>query len=83
MCASGMSQQSDGGFGGAATPQSPLMSPRLGHAQSPMMQQAQGNTSFQSSPDMNGWTQGNMNANRYKTVGSAPSICLKDAVVHC
>uniref|UniRef100_A0A671QI29 Nuclear receptor coactivator 2 n=1 Tax=Sinocyclocheilus anshuiensis TaxID=1608454 RepID=A0A671QI29_9TELE len=60
----GMSQQSDGGFGGAATPQSPLMSPRMGHAQSPMMQQAQGNTSFQSSPDMNGWTQGNMNANR-------------------
>ncbi|KAK1806347.1 hypothetical protein P4O66_004863, partial [Electrophorus voltai] len=60
---SGMSQQADGGFGGAATPQSPLMSPRMGHAQSPMMQQAPGNGTFQSSPDMNGWTQGNMNAN--------------------
>uniref|UniRef100_A0AAY5EIA6 Nuclear receptor coactivator n=1 Tax=Electrophorus electricus TaxID=8005 RepID=A0AAY5EIA6_ELEEL len=59
----GMSQQADGGFGGAATPQSPLMSPRMGHAQSPMMQQAPGNGTFQSSPDMNGWTQGNMNAN--------------------
>ncbi|XP_051539037.1 nuclear receptor coactivator 2-like isoform X2 [Myxocyprinus asiaticus] len=68
---SGMSQQSDGGFGGAATPQSPLMSPRMGHAQSPMMQQAQGNTSFQSSPDMNGWTQGNMNANSMFTQQSS------------
>uniref|UniRef100_A0A4W4E6M9 Nuclear receptor coactivator 2 n=1 Tax=Electrophorus electricus TaxID=8005 RepID=A0A4W4E6M9_ELEEL len=63
VCVSGMSQQADGGFGGAATPQSPLMSPRMGHAQSPMMQQAPGNGTFQSSPDMNGWTQGNMNAN--------------------
>ncbi|XP_056594913.1 nuclear receptor coactivator 2 isoform X3 [Triplophysa dalaica] len=71
---SGMSQQSDGGFGGAATPQSPLMSPRLGHAQSPMMQQAQGNTSFQSSPDMNGWTQGNMNANSMFTQQSPPQF---------
>ncbi|XP_067291125.1 nuclear receptor coactivator 2 isoform X2 [Pseudorasbora parva] len=71
---SGMSQQSDGGFGGAATPQSPLMSPRMGHAQSPMMQQAQGNTSFQSSPDMNGWTQGNMNANSMFTQQSPPQF---------
>uniref|UniRef100_A0A671QJY8 Nuclear receptor coactivator n=1 Tax=Sinocyclocheilus anshuiensis TaxID=1608454 RepID=A0A671QJY8_9TELE len=70
----GMSQQSDGGFGGAATPQSPLMSPRMGHAQSPMMQQAQGNTSFQSSPDMNGWTQGNMNANSMFTQQSPPQF---------
>ncbi len=64
VCVLGMSQQSDGGFGGAATPQSPLLSPRMGHAQSPMLQQAQGNTSFQSSPEMNGWTQGSINANR-------------------
>ncbi|KAK7123871.1 hypothetical protein R3I93_022093 [Phoxinus phoxinus] len=71
---SGMSQQSDGGFGGAATPQSPLMSPRMGHAQSPMMQQAQGNTSFQSSPEMNGWTQGNMNANSMFTQQSPPQF---------
>uniref|UniRef100_A0A672T1D1 Nuclear receptor coactivator n=1 Tax=Sinocyclocheilus grahami TaxID=75366 RepID=A0A672T1D1_SINGR len=70
----GMSQQSDSGFGGAATPQSPLMSPRMGHAQSPMMQQAQGNTSFQSSPDINGWTQGNMNANSMFTQQSPPQF---------
>uniref|UniRef100_A0A671MXA5 Nuclear receptor coactivator 2-like n=1 Tax=Sinocyclocheilus anshuiensis TaxID=1608454 RepID=A0A671MXA5_9TELE len=71
---SGMSQQSDGGFGGATTPQSPLMSPRMSHAQSPMMQQAQGNTSFQSSPDMNGWTQGSMNANSMFTQQSPPQF---------
>ncbi|KTG38203.1 hypothetical protein cypCar_00001075 [Cyprinus carpio] len=71
---SGMSQQSEGGFGGAATPQSPLMSPRMGHAQSPMMQQAQGNTSFQSSPDMNGWTQGSINPNSMFTQQSPPQF---------
>uniref|UniRef100_A0A9J8AMG9 Nuclear receptor coactivator n=1 Tax=Cyprinus carpio carpio TaxID=630221 RepID=A0A9J8AMG9_CYPCA len=70
----GMSQQSEGGFGGAATPQSPLMSPRMGHAQSPMMQQAQGNTSFQSSPDMNGWTQGSINPNSMFTQQSPPQF---------
>ncbi|XP_052397989.1 nuclear receptor coactivator 2 isoform X4 [Carassius gibelio] len=70
----GMSQQSEAGFGGAATPQSPLMSPRMGHAQSPMMQQAQGNTSFQSSPDMNGWTQGSINANSMFTQQSPPQF---------
>ncbi|XP_056155377.1 nuclear receptor coactivator 2 [Lampris incognitus] len=60
---SGMSQQAEGGFGGPGTPQSPLLSPRMTHAQSPMMQQGQGNTSFQGSPDMNGWPQGNMGGN--------------------
>uniref|UniRef100_A0A674MTH8 Nuclear receptor coactivator n=1 Tax=Takifugu rubripes TaxID=31033 RepID=A0A674MTH8_TAKRU len=60
---SGMSQQADGGFGGTGTPQSPLLSPRMAHAQSPMMQQGQGNASFQGSPDMNGWPQGNMAGN--------------------
>lgn len=74
LCVSGMSQQPDGGFGGATTPQSPLMSPRMGHAQSPMMQQ--GNAPFQSSPDMNGWTQGNMNTNRYTHTHTRPRICL-------
>uniref|UniRef100_H2TYK1 Nuclear receptor coactivator 2 n=1 Tax=Takifugu rubripes TaxID=31033 RepID=H2TYK1_TAKRU len=59
----GMSQQADGGFGGTGTPQSPLLSPRMAHAQSPMMQQGQGNASFQGSPDMNGWPQGNMAGN--------------------
>lgn len=59
-----MSQQPDGGFGGPATPQSPLLSPRMAHAQSPMMQQGQGGASFQASPDMNGWPQGSMGANR-------------------
>uniref|UniRef100_A0A665W0S0 Nuclear receptor coactivator 2 n=1 Tax=Echeneis naucrates TaxID=173247 RepID=A0A665W0S0_ECHNA len=61
---SGMSQQADGGFGGPSTPQSPLLSPRMAHTQSPMMQQGQGNTAFQGSPDMNGWPQGNMGGNR-------------------
>ncbi|XP_038583441.1 nuclear receptor coactivator 2 isoform X3 [Micropterus salmoides] len=59
----GMSQQGDGGFGGPGTPQSPLLSPRMAHTQSPMMQQGQGNTAFQGSPDMNGWPQGNMGGN--------------------
>uniref|UniRef100_A0A665W0A5 Nuclear receptor coactivator 2 n=1 Tax=Echeneis naucrates TaxID=173247 RepID=A0A665W0A5_ECHNA len=59
----GMSQQADGGFGGPSTPQSPLLSPRMAHTQSPMMQQGQGNTAFQGSPDMNGWPQGNMGGN--------------------
>ncbi|XP_044031523.1 nuclear receptor coactivator 2 isoform X1 [Siniperca chuatsi] len=59
----GMSQQADGGFGGPGTPQSPLLSPRVAHTQSPMMQQGQGNAAFQGSPDMNGWPQGNMGGN--------------------
>ncbi|XP_039982839.1 nuclear receptor coactivator 2 isoform X4 [Xiphias gladius] len=59
----GMSQQADGGFGGPGTPQSPLLSPRMAHTQSPMMQQGQGNSAFQGSPDMNGWPQGNMGGN--------------------
>ncbi|XP_028288395.1 nuclear receptor coactivator 2 isoform X2 [Parambassis ranga] len=59
----GMSQQADGGFGGPGTPQSPLLSPRMAHTQSPMMQQGQGNAAFQGSPDMNGWPQGNMGGN--------------------
>ncbi|XP_062841913.1 nuclear receptor coactivator 2 isoform X2 [Trichomycterus rosablanca] len=57
----GMAQQPDAGFGGAATPQSPIISPRMGHIQSSIMQQ--GGATFQSSPDLNGWTQGGMNAN--------------------
>ncbi|XP_062235095.1 nuclear receptor coactivator 2 isoform X2 [Platichthys flesus] len=60
---SGMSQQADGGFGGPGTPQSQLLSPRMAHTQSPMMQQGQGNAAFQGSPDMNGWPQGNMGGN--------------------
>ncbi|XP_074549162.1 nuclear receptor coactivator 2 isoform X3 [Halichoeres trimaculatus] len=59
----GMSQQADGGFGGPGTPQSPMLSPRMAHTQSPMMQQGQGNAAFQGSPDMNGWPQGNMGGN--------------------
>ncbi|XP_037311269.2 LOW QUALITY PROTEIN: nuclear receptor coactivator 2 [Pungitius pungitius] len=55
----GMSQQADGGFGGPGAPQSPLLSPRMAHTQSPMMQQSQGNAAFQGSSDMNGWPQGN------------------------
>ncbi|XP_016528166.1 nuclear receptor coactivator 2 isoform X3 [Poecilia formosa] len=60
---SGMSQQADGSFAGASTPQSPLLSPRMAHTQSPMMQQGQQNAAFQGSPDMNGWPQGNMGGN--------------------
>ncbi|XP_026217460.1 nuclear receptor coactivator 2 isoform X3 [Anabas testudineus] len=59
----GMSQQADAGFGGPGTPQSPLLSPRMAHTQSSMIQQGQGNTAFQGSPDMNGWPQGNMGGN--------------------
>ncbi|XP_062338213.1 nuclear receptor coactivator 2-like isoform X2 [Osmerus eperlanus] len=60
----GMSHQQQepvsGYTGSATTPQSPLMSPRMSHAQGPMMQQAQANPSYQpSSADMNGWPQGN------------------------
>ncbi|XP_026147869.1 nuclear receptor coactivator 2 isoform X3 [Mastacembelus armatus] len=60
---SGISQQADGGFGGPSTPQSPLLSPHMVHTQSPMIQQGQGNTAFQGSPDMNGWPQGTMGGN--------------------
>uniref|UniRef100_A0A3B4EW99 Nuclear receptor coactivator n=1 Tax=Pundamilia nyererei TaxID=303518 RepID=A0A3B4EW99_9CICH len=59
----GMSQQADGTFGGPGTPQSPLLSPRMAHTQSPMMQQGQQSAAFQGSPDMNGWPQGNMGVN--------------------
>ncbi|XP_066532513.1 nuclear receptor coactivator 2 isoform X2 [Hoplias malabaricus] len=72
----GMTQQSaDGGFGGGvATPQSPLLSPRMGHSQSPMMQQAPTNAPFQSSPDMNGCTQGNINTNSMFPQQSPPQF---------
>ncbi|XP_020501066.2 nuclear receptor coactivator 2 isoform X2 [Labrus bergylta] len=59
----GMNQQAEGGFGGPGTPQSPMLSPRMAHTQSPMMQQGQGNAAFQGSPDMNGWPQGNIGGN--------------------
>uniref|UniRef100_A0AAQ6IHF1 Nuclear receptor coactivator 2 n=1 Tax=Anabas testudineus TaxID=64144 RepID=A0AAQ6IHF1_ANATE len=51
----GMSQQQqDPGFScGATTPQSPLLSPRMG--QSPMLQQSQGPPSYQPNTDLNGW----------------------------
>ncbi|KAG7488532.1 hypothetical protein MATL_G00035610 [Megalops atlanticus] len=72
---SGMNQQPDAGFGGATTPQSPLMSPRMGHAQSPMIQQQpQANATFQSSSDMNGWAQGNMGGNSMFTQQSPPQF---------
>lgn len=66
----GMSQQQQhqdpvSGFPcGAATPQSPLLSPRMGQGQSPMLQQSQGQTQpqggapgYQASTDLNGWPQ--------------------------
>ncbi|KAM9333422.1 nuclear receptor coactivator 2 isoform 2-T3 [Pholidichthys leucotaenia] len=59
----GMSQQGDGSFGGPGAPQSPLLSPRMAHTQSPIMQQGQQNAAFQPSPDMNGWPQGSMGGN--------------------
>ncbi|XP_053293905.1 nuclear receptor coactivator 2 [Pleuronectes platessa] len=75
---SGMSQQQQqqhqdpvSGFScGAATPQSPLLSPRMGQGQSPMLLQSQGQPqpqpqgpnqggppSYQTSTDLNGWAQ--------------------------
>lgn len=63
LCPLGMSQQSDTGFNGATTPQSPIMSPRMAHTQSPMMSQSQANPAYQSA-DMNGWTQSNNGGNR-------------------
>lgn len=63
MCPLGMSQQSDPGFNGATTPQSPIMSPRMAHTQSPMMQQSQATPAYQST-DMNGWTQSSNGGNR-------------------
>ncbi|CAB1454137.1 unnamed protein product [Pleuronectes platessa] len=76
---SGMSQQQQqqqhqdpvAGFScGAATPQSPLLSPRMGQGQSPMLLQSQGQPqpqpqgpnqggppSYQTSTDLNGWAQ--------------------------
>ncbi|CAH6777287.1 Ncoa2 [Phodopus roborovskii] len=59
----GISQQPDPGFTGATTPQSPLMSPRMAHTQSPMMQQSQANPAYQPPSDMNGWAQGSMGGN--------------------
>uniref|UniRef100_A0A8C2UQ06 Nuclear receptor coactivator n=1 Tax=Chinchilla lanigera TaxID=34839 RepID=A0A8C2UQ06_CHILA len=59
----GISQQPDPGFTGATTPQSPLMSPRMAHTQSPMMQQSQATPAYQAPADMNGWAQGSMGGN--------------------
>ncbi|KAF5926315.1 hypothetical protein HPG69_011446 [Diceros bicornis minor] len=69
---SGISQQPDPGFTGAAAPQSPLMSPRMAHTQSPMMQQSQANPAYQASSDMNGWAQGNMGGNSMFSQQSPP-----------
>ncbi|RXM36587.1 Nuclear receptor coactivator 2 [Acipenser ruthenus] len=71
---SGMNQQADAGFGGAAAPQSTLMSPRMSHTQSPMMQQPQANATFQSSSEMNGWPQGNMSGNSMFSQQSSPQF---------
>ncbi|TKC49288.1 hypothetical protein EI555_013858 [Monodon monoceros] len=69
---SGISQQPDPGFAGATAPQSPLMSPRLAHTQSPMLQQSQANPAYQASSDMNGWAQGSMGANSMFSQQSPP-----------
>ncbi|XP_056680038.1 nuclear receptor coactivator 2 isoform X2 [Monodelphis domestica] len=69
---SGISQQPDPGFTGATTPQSPLMSPRMAHTQSPMIQQSQANPAYQSSSEMNGWAQGNMGGNSMFSQQSPP-----------
>uniref|UniRef100_A0A8D0S726 Nuclear receptor coactivator n=1 Tax=Sus scrofa TaxID=9823 RepID=A0A8D0S726_PIG len=68
----GMSQQPDPGFTGAAAPQSPLMSPRMAHTQSPMLQQSQPNPAYQASSDMNGWAQGSMGGNSMFSQQSPP-----------
>ncbi|XP_038665509.1 nuclear receptor coactivator 2 isoform X4 [Scyliorhinus canicula] len=71
---SGISQQSDTGFGGATTPQSPLLSPRMSHTQSPMMQQSQSTTTYQSPSEINGWPQGNLNGNGMFSQPSPPQF---------
>ncbi|XP_064123872.1 nuclear receptor coactivator 2 isoform X3 [Loxodonta africana] len=68
----GISQQPDPGFTGATTPQSPLMSPRMAHTQSPMIQQSPANPGYQASSDMNGWAQGNMGGNSMFSQQSPP-----------
>ncbi|KAH1177884.1 nuclear receptor coactivator 2 [Mauremys mutica] len=68
----GISQQPDPGFTGATTPQSPLMSPRMAHTQSPMIQQSQATPAYQSSTEMNGWAQGNMGGNSMFSQQSPP-----------
>ncbi|XP_073535514.1 nuclear receptor coactivator 2 isoform X3 [Phyllobates terribilis] len=67
----GMSQQSDPGFTGATTPQSPIMSPRIAHSQSPMMQQSQANPAYQST-DLNGWAQTSNGGNSMFSQPSPP-----------
>ncbi|XP_044150572.1 nuclear receptor coactivator 2 isoform X2 [Bufo gargarizans] len=71
FASSGMSQQSDPGFTGATTPQSPIMSPRMAHTQSPMMQQSQANPAYQTA-DMNGWAQANNGGNSMFSQPSPP-----------
>lgn len=71
FASSGMSQQSDPGFTGATTPQSPIMSPRMAHSQSPMMQQSQATPAYQSA-DMNGWTQSSNGGNSMFSQQSPP-----------
>nr|XP_042126669.1 nuclear receptor coactivator 2 isoform X3 [Peromyscus maniculatus bairdii] len=68
----GISQQPDPGFTGATTPQSPLMSPRMAHTPSPMMQQSQANPAYQPPSDMNGWAQGSMGGNSMFSQQSPP-----------
>ncbi|XP_040850491.1 nuclear receptor coactivator 2 isoform X3 [Ochotona curzoniae] len=68
----GISQQPDAGFAGATAPQSPLMSPRMAHTQSPMLQQSQANPAYQAPSDMNGWAQGSMGGNSMFSQQSPP-----------
>ncbi|XP_053323732.1 nuclear receptor coactivator 2 isoform X2 [Spea bombifrons] len=68
---SGMSQQSDPGYTVAPTSQSPILSPRMAHTQSPMMQQSQSNPVYQTA-DMNGWAQGNAGGNSMFSQPSPP-----------
>ncbi|XP_032875228.1 nuclear receptor coactivator 2 isoform X2 [Amblyraja radiata] len=71
---SGMNQQSDAGFAGATTPQSPLMSPRMSHTQSSMIQQSQPTPTYQSPSEINGWPQGSMNGNSMFSQPSPPQF---------
>ncbi|XP_059838738.1 nuclear receptor coactivator 2 isoform X5 [Hypanus sabinus] len=70
----GMNQQSDAGFGGSTTPQSPLMSPRMSHTQSPMIQQSQPTPTYQSPSEINGWPQGSINGNSMFSQPSPPQF---------
>uniref|UniRef100_A0A8C9UXH6 Nuclear receptor coactivator 1 n=1 Tax=Scleropages formosus TaxID=113540 RepID=A0A8C9UXH6_SCLFO len=60
----GMVQQGETPFAPPLSPSSPLLSPQMSTSQSPLLQQTQPPSGYQS-PDMKTWQQGGMGNNRY------------------